>query len=140
MQWEPELFNCQQSMQTHCFFPMVPLNCTAQISNSQWLLGHAPVQKCVCAKVAEVGGQEGGGSLHKEGQCPGTARKDLSEESCCPLKTLHHNHPLLCPAMLGITSIQMFPSQTYVYRDVAAALKISFPQRHAARIAQGTRR
>lgn len=45
----------------------------------------------------------------------GTARKDFAEESCCPLKTLCHSNPSVCLVMLGISSIQMFPSQTCVH-------------------------
>lgn len=114
------------------FFPMIPLDCTAQISNSPQLLHHAPASKvcvCVCVRKGSAGGRAEGRRIPAQGRAAprrGTARKGFAEESCCPLKTLCHNNPLLCLVMLDISSIQMLPSQTCVHLGCGSRIEHLF--------------
>lgn len=97
---------------------------------------------CVCLRVVEAGEQKRGAPLHKEGQCPGEAQPErvlLSSHAA-------HLKPCATKTLCSVRSCWTFPAYRCSHhrlvstRDVAAALNISFPQRHAARIAKGTRR
>lgn len=120
-----------RSMQTP-IFSLWSLDCTAEISDSPWLPHHAPAAEvCVC-KGSRGRRAERGRFLHKEGQCPGEAQ---------PERTLLRSHaahlkPCATATLQCVWSCWASPAYKCSHhrlvstRDVAAALNISFPQRH----------
>lgn len=128
---EPEVVKCHGACKP-LFFPCGPCGLYSRDFRQPMLPHHAPAAEvCVC-KGSRGRRAERGRFLHKEGQCPGEAQ---------PERTLLRSHaahlkPCATATLQCVWSCWASPAYKCSHhrlvstRDVAAALNISFPQRH----------